>query len=104
MRGLAEADPIHLDRVRLPILQRLARMRPPEAVIQGRVRLKPEVRKRLRHLVERWNDLERSQRNPKEPSRQPSGRPVRGPRLRAPDAPRRGLKRLRGPHLYGDSP
>ena len=44
----------HLDRVLLPILQRLARERPPEAkpvllglreaVMQNRVRLRPEVR------------------------------------------------------------
>ena len=44
----------HLDRILLPILQRLARARPPEAgpallglwqaVAQGRVRLDPEVR------------------------------------------------------------
>ena len=49
-------DLTHLDRVLLPILQRLARARPPEAgpvllglweaVMQGRVRLRPEVRRR----------------------------------------------------------
>ena len=32
---------------------------------QGRVRLDPEVRKLLWHLVARWNDLVRSQHNPK---------------------------------------
>ncbi len=63
-------DLTHLDRVLLPILQRLARERPPEAgpvllalweaVMQGRVRLRPEVRKLLWHLVERWYELVRS--------------------------------------------
>ena len=59
-------------------LQRLARARPPEtgpillalweAVMQGRVRLDPEVRKLLWHLVERWHDLVRSQGNPEVPA------------------------------------
>ncbi|MYD90133.1 MAG: hypothetical protein F4Y08_07305 [Caldilineaceae bacterium SB0662_bin_9] len=60
------------------ILQRLARERPPEAgpvlwalweaVMQGRVRLRPEVRKLLWHLVERWHELVCSQGNPKVPA------------------------------------
>ena len=64
-------------RVLLPILQRLARARPPEvgpvllnlwaAVMQGRVRLQPEVRALL-HLVEGWNDLVRSQWDPAVPA------------------------------------
>ena len=54
LRGLDEDALTHLDRVLLPILQRRARARPPEAgpvllglwqaVAQGRVRLDPEVR------------------------------------------------------------
>ncbi|MCY4521402.1 MAG: hypothetical protein OXC13_11565 [Caldilineaceae bacterium] len=66
-RGLDEDDLAHLDQVLLPILRRLARARPPEAgpvllalweaVMQGRVRLHPEVRKLLWHLVERWHDF-----------------------------------------------
>ena len=32
--------------------------------MQGRVRLWPEVRKLLWHLVERWHELVRSQGNP----------------------------------------
>ncbi len=68
----------HLDRVLLPILQRLTRARPPEAgpvlvnlwaaVRQGRVRLHPEVQALLWHLVEGWNDLVRSQRDPTVPA------------------------------------
>ena len=75
IRDLDEEALTHLDRVLLPILQRLARERPPEAgpvllgrwqaVAQGRVRLHPEVRQRLWHLVVRWNDLVRSQHQPK---------------------------------------
>ena len=63
----------HLDRVLLPILQRLVRERPVaagpvllalwQAVAQGRVRLNPGVRQLLWHLVVRWHDLVRSQRN-----------------------------------------
>ncbi|MXZ42676.1 MAG: hypothetical protein F4Z18_13130 [Caldilineaceae bacterium SB0666_bin_21] len=78
IRGIDEDDLTHLDRVLLPILQRLARERPPEAgpvllglweaVMQGRVRLRPEVRKLLWHLVERWHELVRSQENPKVPA------------------------------------
>ncbi len=59
IRGLDEDNLTHLDRVLLPILRRLARERPPEAgpvllalwkaVMQGRVRLQPEVRKLLWH-------------------------------------------------------
>ena len=36
--------------------------------MQGRVRLQPEVRKLLCHLVERWHDLVRSQGNPAVPA------------------------------------
>ncbi len=78
IRGLDKDDLTHLDRVLLPILRRLARARPPEAgpvllalweaVRQGRVRLHPEVRKLLWHLVERWHELVRSQDNPKVPA------------------------------------
>ena len=78
IRSIDEDDLTHLDRVLLPILQRLARERPPEAgpvllalweaVMQGRVRLRPEVRKLLWHLVERWHELVRSQGNPKVPA------------------------------------
>ena len=78
IRGLDDDDLTHLDRVLLPILKRLARERPPEAgpvllalweaVMQGRVRLRPEVRKLLWHLVERWHELVRSQENPKVPA------------------------------------
>ena len=79
MQGLTtDDDPAHLDRVLLPILQHLVRERPPEAgpvllglweaVMQGRVRLRPEVRKLLWHLVERWHELARSQGNPKVPA------------------------------------
>ena len=78
IRGIDEDDLTHLDRVLLPILQRLARERPPEAgpvllalweaVMQGRVRLRPEGRKLLWHLVERWHELVRSQENPTVPA------------------------------------
>ena len=78
IRGIDDDDLTHLDRVLLPILQRLARERPPEAgpvllglweaVMQGRVRLRPEVRKLLWHLVERWHELVRSQGDPKVPA------------------------------------
>ena len=78
IRSLDEDSPAHLDRVLLPILQRLARARLPEAgpvplglwqaVEQGRVRLDPEVRQLLWHLVARWNDLVRSQRHPDIPA------------------------------------
>ena len=79
--------------------------------MQGRVRLRPEVRKLLWHLVERWHELVRSQENPKVPRlHQPPGGLVwplqapgppdagaedrgRGPQLRAPDGPQHGLKR-----------
>ena len=71
-------DLTHQDRVLQPILQRLARARPPEAgpvllglweaVMQGRVHLQREVRKRLWHLVERGHERVRSQGNPKVPS------------------------------------
>ncbi|MCY3660704.1 MAG: hypothetical protein OXG36_17000 [Caldilineaceae bacterium] len=56
----------------------MARERPPEAgpillglweaVMQGRVRLRPEVRKLLWHLVERWHELVRSRGDPKVPA------------------------------------
>ena len=72
IRGLDEETLPHLDRVLLPILQRLTRARLPEAgpvlpglwqaVAQGR------VRKLLWHLVARWNDLVRSPRNPDIPA------------------------------------
>ena len=78
IRGIDDDDLTHLDRVLLPILQRLARERPPEAgpvllglweaVMQGRVRLRPEVRKLPWHLVERWHELVRSQGDPKVPA------------------------------------
>ena len=71
-------DLTHLDRVLRPILQRLARERPPEAepvllnlwqaVAQGRVRLKKPVRNLLFHLVEGWPDLVRSQHDPDVPA------------------------------------
>ena len=71
-------DPAHLDRALLPILQRLARERPPEAgpvllglreaVAQGRVRLKEPMRNLLFHLVENWSDLVRSERDPDVPA------------------------------------
>ena len=110
-----------LDRVRLPILQRLTRERPPEAglvllnlwaaVKQGRVRLQPEVQALLWHLVEDWNDLVRSQRDPRRarlhqppgglvwplqaPGPPDAGAEDRGghPQLRACDGPRQGLNR-----------
>ncbi|MXZ25015.1 MAG: hypothetical protein F4Y80_09155 [Caldilineaceae bacterium SB0665_bin_21] len=78
IRGLDEDTLIHLDRVLLPILQRLARERPVaagpgllalwQAVVQERIRLDPEARQRLWHLVVRWHDLVRSQRNPNIPA------------------------------------
>ncbi len=79
VRGLTtDDDLIHLNRVLLPSLQRLAWERPPEAgpvllalweaVMQGRVRLRPEVRKLLCNLMERWYELIRSQGNPKVPA------------------------------------
>ena len=82
LRGLDEDDLTHLDRILLPILRRLARERLPEAgpvllalweaVMQGRVRLHPEVGKLLWHFVERWHELVRSQGNPKVPSERAS--------------------------------
>ena len=78
IRSIDDDNLTHLDRVLLPILQRLARERLPEAgpvllglweaVMQGRVRLRPEVRKLLWHLVERWHELVRSQGDPKVPA------------------------------------
>ncbi len=59
IRGLDEDTLTHLDRVLLALWQ---------AVAQGRVRLDPEVGKLLWHLVVRWHDLVRSQRNPKVPA------------------------------------
>ena len=120
-RGVDEDDLTHLDRIRLPILQRLA---PRETVMQGRVRLQPEVRKRLWHLVECWHELVRSQGHqghpkvPASPHRlegwrgrfQPGTRLTRGagaedrgggPPLRAPDGPPQGLKRAHGTRGYG---
>ena len=57
--GVDEDSLTHLDRVLLPILQRLARARLPEAgpVLPG-----------LWHLVARWNNLVRSRRNPDIPA------------------------------------
>ena len=56
----------------------MAQERPPEvgpvllvlwkAVMQGRVRPRPEVRTLLWHLVERWHELVRSQGHPKVPA------------------------------------
>ena len=64
IRGIDKDDPTHLDRERLPeagpVLPALWK-----TVMQGRVRLQPEVRNLLWHLVERWHDLVRSQGNPK---------------------------------------
>ena len=78
IRGLDEEILTHLDRVLLPILQRRARERPVaadpvllalwQAVAQGRVRLDPEVRQRLWHLVVRGHDLVRSQHHPQVPA------------------------------------
>ena len=78
IRGIDEDSLTHPDRILLPILRRLARERPPaagpillalwEAVRPRRVRLEPEVRKRLWHRVERGHDLVRSPRNPKGPA------------------------------------
>ena len=77
IRALDDDILIHLDRVLLPILRRLARERPPEAgpvllalreaVMQGRVRLQPEVQQLLGHLVERRHELVRSQHDPRVP-------------------------------------
>ena len=39
-----------------------------KAMMQGRVRLRPEVRKLLWHLMERGHELVRSQGNPKVPA------------------------------------
>ena len=69
-RRIDDDGPAHRDRVRLPILQRLTRERP------------PEVQALLWHLVEGWNDLVRSPRDPAVPAstnrpgagRVPSGR------------------------------
>ena len=78
IRSIDEVDLNHLDRVLLPILQYLTREQLPEArpccwpsgseVLQGRVRLQPEVRKLLWYLVECWQDLVRSQGSPKVPA------------------------------------
>ena len=59
IRSIDEEALTHLDRVLLPILQRLARARPPEA---------GPVHKRLWHLVVRWNDRVLSQRHPDIPA------------------------------------
>ena len=78
LRRINDDDLTHLDRVLLPILQRLVRERLPEAepillnlwqaVAQSRVRLKKPVRNLLFHLVECWPDLVRSQHNPDMPA------------------------------------
>ena len=94
IRGIDE-EVTHWDRVLRPILRRRARARPPEAgpvlwalweaVMQGRVRLPPEVRKRLWHLVERGHERVRSQGHPTVPASSPGsasrggGRPRRVP-------------------------
>ncbi len=77
IQAIDNDDLTHLNRVLLPSLQRLAWERPPEAgpvllalweaVMQGRVRLRPEVRKLLCNLMERWYELIRSQGNPSPP-------------------------------------
>ena len=95
IRGLDEDTLTHLDQVLLPILQRLARERPPEAgsvlpalwqsVAQGRVHLDPEVRQRLWHL-----------RVPRERSGVLNFVGLM--------APRHDLKRQREPCLYGGCP
>ena len=124
IRGLDEDTLTHLDRVLLPILQRLARERlvtaDPvildlwQAVTQGRVRLDPEVRQLLWHLVTRWHDLVRSQHHP--PARVRLHQPPRGlvdagaedrsrrSPLRGPSGPRHGLKRYRSPPLVRWTP
>ncbi len=78
IRGLDEDDLTHRDRGPPLVLRRRARERPPEAgpvllalweaAMQGRVRLQPEVRKLLWHLVERWQELVCSQGNPRVPA------------------------------------
>lgn len=64
IRGIDKDDLTHLDRERPPeagpVLLALW-----ETVMQGRVRLQPEVWNLLGHLAERWHDLVRSQGNPK---------------------------------------
>ena len=89
--------------------------------MQGRVRLRPEVRKLLWHLVERWHELVRSQGNPKVPASTNRlegwfGRfktrarltrrlkTERSPQLRAPDGPQHGLKRRMEPTCTEDVP
>ena len=89
--------------------------------MQGRVRLRPEVRKLLRHLVERGHELVRSQGNPKVPAAtnrpgagwaaQAPGPPDAGaedrgrsPQLRAPDGPQHGLNQCAEPHLWRGCP
>ena len=99
IRGLDGEALTHRDRILLPILQRLARARLPEAesvlpdlretVMQGRVRLGPEVRKRLWRLVKRWRDLVRHQRTP---SVRPAHRPGAGSAVQAPGAPDAGIE------------
>ena len=106
IRGIEEDALPHLGRVLLPILQRLARERPPEA---GSVLLK------LWHLVARGNDRVRSQHHPKVPATthrrvrppQVPGRPHartedrgRSSQLRGPDGPQQNLKQHR-PYLHG---
>ena len=60
-RGIDEDPLTHLDRVLLPILQRLAREWP-VVDAQARTRLDPEVRKLPWHLVARWHALVSSRR------------------------------------------
>ena len=59
IRGLEQDALTHLDRVLLALWQ---------VVAQGPVRLDPEVRTRLWHLVARCHDLVRSQHTPQVPA------------------------------------
>ena len=58
--------------------------------MQGRMRLDPEVRKRLRHLVERWHEMVRSQRDRTMPA-PPTGSRA-GPAAQAPGSPDAGAE------------
>ena len=89
--GIDEEALTHLDRVLLPILQRLARERPPEVEpvllalwereVQDCVRLEPEVRKLLWHHVAFGNDLVRSQCHPPSPTASRAGLDASNPGL-----------------------
>ena len=103
IRSLDEDSLTHLDRVLLPILQWLARERPPKAgpvllglwQLMARGRLNLEVRKLLWHLVTRWNNLMCSQRHPDIPA---STHRFGRFKLRARLA--RGLKTKAGPRYF----